>query len=224
MKIIHLIAICWVMCISCQGSDQANLSAKDRWWTPQDQQLILTELDRTTSGLKAELEDLSEKQWHFREDRTRWSIAEIVEHLEIQNQLHYREISVISKSPQYLKFRDITAGHDSHFTKYANDTTKSEARWFLQPRGRYDSIEAGWSAFLQARNELRKFVANTDIDLRKQFTFRIAVQGKDIKDISIGEVRDLHQLLLTGIAHTDRHLTQIRNLKNHPEFASVDAN
>ena len=223
MKITHFITVCWILFLCCQVSEQADPSTQDIWWTREDRQLILAELDRTTSALMTEIENLSEMQWHFREEKGRWSIAEIVEHLEMQNQLHYREISVISKSPQYPQYRAITAGQDGHFIKYATDTIKSDAKWFLQPRGRYDSIEAGWSAFYLARNELRKFVANTDVDLRKQFTFRIAVQGKDIKDISIGEVRDLHQLLLTGIAHTDRHLAQIRNLKNHPDFASVDA-
>jgi len=41
------------------------------------------------------------------------------------------------------------------------------------------------------------------------------VEGKEINDLKIGQVRDLHQLLLTGIGHTDRHLTQIRKIKQH---------
>ena len=63
-----------------------------------------------------------------------------------------------------------------------------------------------------------QFVKETPIDLRKQYTFRTPVEGKDISILKIGQVRDLHQLLLTGIGHTDRHITQIRNIKKHPEW------
>ena len=71
----------------------------------------------------------------------------------------------------------------------------------------------GKNAFLRARGKLTEFVAQTEIDLRKQFTFRKPVEGIPVEELSIREVRDLHQLLLTGIAHTDRHLRQIRKIK-----------
>jgi hypothetical protein len=76
----------------------------------------------------------------------------------------------------------------------------------------------GEFAFYKARGELLKLVEDTDIDFRKQFTFRTPVEGKDITALKIGQVRDLHQLLLTGIAHTDRHLNQIRQIKQHSDY------
>ena len=153
-----------------------------------------------------------------KENPDRWSIGEIVEHLEMQNQLHYREISIGSNAPQHLEFRAITEGQDQHFTKYAKDPTPGRARWFLEPLGRFTTREAGVNAFFRARVELYKWVEQTEIDLRKQFTFRTPVTGKKVDDIKIGQVRDLHQLLLTGIAHTDRHLQQIKKLKEHPDY------
>ena len=76
----------------------------------------------------------------------------------------------------------------------------------------------GEAAFYKARGELTQLIEETDVDLRKQFTFRVPVEGKDIENIKIGQVRDLHQLLLTGIAHTDRHLLQIRRIKDHLQY------
>ena len=216
-NIIFVILIC-LSTQSCNQNSSLKNNGSTQWWTDEDRTLIVSELNRTTEALNSEIEDLSIDQWHFKETPTRWSISEIVEHLEMQNQLHYREISVTSLAPQYLKFREITVGQDAHFTKYSTDTTKGKARWFLEPRGKYNSVKNGMEAFAKARSELTKFVEQTDIDLRKQFTFRIPVEGKDIQDIKIGQVRDLHQLLLTGIAHTDRHLTQIQNIKKHPEY------
>ena len=190
----------------------------DRWWTDAERQLIISELNRTTEALFIEIDALTHEQWHFREDASRWSIAEIVEHLEMQNLLHYREISVTSQSPQYLRFREITKGKDSVFSNYSTDPRQGKAQWYMVPVGRYDSLYKGRTAFGKAREELTKLVKGTTIDFRKQFTFRTPVEGKDVKDLKIGQVRDLHQLLLTGIAHTDRHITQIRNIKEHPNY------
>ncbi|MEK6155568.1 DinB family protein [Flavobacteriaceae bacterium 3-367] len=191
---------------------------QNKWWTESERQLIVSELQRTTNELQAVLEDITEVQWNFREDPARWSIAQIVEHLEMQNQLHYRELSVVSKAPQYLQYRSITQGKDTFFTKYGTDPKPGKAQWFLEPLGRFCSINDGRSAFLRARQELTQLVETTPIDFRKQFTFRAPVEGKELKDIKIGQVRDLHQLLLTGIAHTDRHLNQIRKIKHHQEY------
>jgi len=188
------------------------------WWTQEDRQYVLAELNRTTAEIKNEIKDLTQAQWDFKENADRWSIGEIIEHLEMQNQLHYREITTASKAPQYLQFRAITEGEDAHFTNYSTDSVLGTASWFLEPLGRFRTLKEGDYAFNKARGELIKFVEETHVDLRKQFTFRVPVEGRSISSLSIGEVRDLHQLLLTGIAHTDRHLRQIKNLKLHPGY------
>ena len=206
------------MFIACNSGTSTEVGDLDRWWTDDDRQFILSELKRTTDELRVEIEQLGDDQWNFREDTTRWSIAEIVEHLEMQNQLHYREVTVISQSPQHLSLRTITEGMDTFFSGYRTDTTKSKAKWFLEPLGRYCSMETGQAAFFKARGELTLFVEQTQVDLRKQFTFRAPIQAMGFKNIKIGQVRDLHQLLLTGIAHTDRHLAQIRTIKRHENY------
>ena len=61
-------------------------------------------------------------------------------------------------------------------------------------------------------------VISNEIDLRKHFTFRRNLEHVRTQDIKPGDVRDLHQLLLTGIAHTDRHLAQIKRIKQHQNF------
>lgn len=218
MKNIIINLLISVLIIACNSSSLIENSESGRWWTEDNQQLIISELNRTTNELRAEIEDITADQWNFREDTARWSIAEIVEHLEMQNQLHYREISVTSKAPQYLQFRAITEGKDAYFSNYSTDTARSKASWFLEPKGKYCSLKDGEAAFYKARSELTQLIEQTDIDFRKQFTFRVAVEEKEITDIKIGQVRDLHQLLLTGIAHTDRHLNQIRKIRQHREY------
>lgn len=213
--ILTLLVVATVACDS--GNSRKNMESA-KWWTYDDKQLIISELNRTTNEIGTEIDKLTNEQWNFREESARWSIAEIMEHLEMQNQLHYREISVISKTPQHLQFRSLTKGRDDHFSNYAKDTIKSKAKWFLAPTGKFCTKEDGKAAFYKARKELTQLVEQTDIDFRKQFTFRASVEGKEVSELKIGQVRDLHQLLLTGIAHTDRHLRQIRKLKQHPDY------
>lgn len=217
-KVISLLFFIGLFVTCNKANNYSEHKESDRWWTKDEQELIISELNRTTEELKHEIENLSTEQGNFREVKTRWSITEIVEHLEMQNQFHYREISVISKAPQYLEFRAITKNQDTHFTKYSTDPTKGKSQWFLIPLGRYCDKAKGEAAFYKARTELVKLVKETSIDFRKQFTFRTPVEGKDISELKIGQVRDLHQLLLTGIAHTDRHLNQIRKIKKHPQY------
>lgn len=217
---LKILLIC-LSIVACDFNSSTKNKESNRWWTEEDRKLLTSELNRTSHELQVEIEHLTDDQWNFRENANLWSIAEIVEHLEIQNLLHYREISVTSKSPQYLQFRSITEGQDFFFSKYSTDTIRSKAQWFLEPLGRYCSTKDGQAAFYKARNELTLLVEQTEIDFRKQFTFRTTVEGKKVQDIKIGQVRDLHQLLLTGIAHTDRHLNQIRKIKLRHDYPKL---
>ena len=192
-----------------------NLFSTEKLWTERDRQFILKELERTTEELLKETERLALDQWTFREQPNRWNIAEIVEHLTLQNELHYREIYAVSNAPALPQYLPVTRGQDDHFTNYATDPVKSHAKWFLQPLGRFDSKRQSIAAFVRARDGIRGFVEKTEVDLRTRFTFRNNAGNNPIDSIKIGNVRDLHQLLLTGIAHTDRHLKQIRTIKKH---------
>lgn len=187
-------------------------------WTEDERRFLLSELDRTTAELKKETENLGEDQWHFKEDRFRWSIAEIVEHLTLQNELHYREITVLADGPELPQYLSTTKGQDDYYKAYATAPEKSQAKWFLQPLGRFRPWRQHMNGFLRARDGLRDFVEATDVDLRKHFTFRNKAGTKNISELNIGDVRDLHQLVLTEIAHTDRHLRQIRQVKKHEYY------
>ena len=191
---------------------------RTKLWTDADRSYIIRELERTTTALKDEIDELNETQTNFRIDSTAWSIKQIVAHLEMQNQLHFREISVMARTPVHPEFIEITSGRDSYFSDYATDPRPGISQPFLDPKDKYGTLERAWSAFYEARTALLHFTKDTQVDLRKQFTFRTEVQNKAIGELNIGEVRDLHQLLLTGIAHTDRHIIQIRKIKKSPDF------
>lgn len=183
-----------------------------------ERSFIVEGLNSTTKMLKDEVDSLTNEQWRFREDSTRWNITEIVEHLTLQNELHYREINAIANTPPLLQYVAVAKGGDSLFQQYANSPKPGKARWFLKPVGRFCDKPAGIKAFMKARGELTKFVQETKVDLRKHFTFRKGAGAKPVSALKKGDARDLHQLLLLGIAHTKRHLQQLKKIKKHPLF------
>ena len=193
-------------------------SQTEVWWTPEDRAYLISELNRCTSEISSELHLLTIEQWHFKEADDRWSIAEVIEHLEMQTLLHYRDVTVAARGPQQPEFRAVTEGNDAYFTDYATNTTPGQAEWYVEPIGRFENKQIGETAFYTTRRQIIAFVQETEADLRKKFTFRVPVQGKRIDKLEVGDVRDLHQVLLLTIAHTDRHLQQIKNIKKHPDY------
>lgn len=187
-------------------------------WTEDDRRFLLSELDRTTNEILKEVEHLGKDQYYFQEDRFRWSIGAIMEHLIEQNELHYRELTVLSHAPEMLEFLSVTEGQDAYLQKHGNAEEKRQAKWYLQPIGRFSFQRQSVDAFLRARDGIRDWVEATDVDLRKHFTFRNHAGEKDIDELKIGDVMDLHQLVLMGIAHTDRHLRQIKKVKKHKNY------
>jgi quercetin dioxygenase-like cupin family protein len=67
-----------------------------------------------------------------------------------------------------------------------------------------------------------RFISTTPKDLRRYFTYRNYQPDGKLASASIYDVRDLHQLMLTCIAHTRRHLRQLQKVKAHPAFPAPD--
>jgi len=217
-----LYAILFIALTACENKKQSPVPneaiVEKRLWTEEEKKFILDGLERTRDELLSEINDLSEEQWRFVEDSGRWSISEIVEHLEVQEEMYYREIYVTSKAPQVSDFSETVRGNDEKIHAYANDPTAGDAGFMLTPIGRFGSKELAEKAFLRARNEMIKFVSETDLDLRRFFTFRKYPKDGLLSDPGLWDVRDLHQLLLTTIAHTDRHIGQLRRVKLHENY------
>ena len=182
-------------------------------WTEKERELLLTELEGTRKELLRQIDTLNERQWFFRSDSQSWSLAEVVEHLDLQENMHYREVYIISQTPTNLELLGKTKKNDSLVSAYATDPQKGVADWYVQPRGRWCDKRSAVAQFNRTRDKMLEFVKTTDADLRMQFTYRKKVPKNDFR-----RVRDLHQIILTTIAHTKRHIHQIERIKSRPDF------
>ena len=198
-------------------SQKISNSSQAKLWSIQDKEVLINGLSRTGEELMKEIEDVSEQQWNFKESSTRWSIAEIVEHLFAQNESYRIEMKTALNQPELPQFVEKAKGNDPIFIHYVTDTLKAEAG-ILSPIGRFCSKEKSIFAFNRTLDVLISMVNTTDKDMRKHFTFRNFVFDGHLSHAEKYNVRDMHQLMLTCIAHTERHLNQLRKIKSHPNY------
>ncbi|MES2777937.1 MAG: DinB family protein [Bacteroidota bacterium] len=185
--------------------------ADNQIWTLTDRQHLITGLKTSQSGILREIEQLSDKQMHFRADSSQWSIAEIVEHISVYEELLYWDLSNNLYTDERHDLVDTVKGIDSAMTAYATDPNKGQASFVVQPLGRFHKKEDLANYFNRYRNEVIKLIHDTKADFRLHFVFRPP-------DWGIWRVRDLHQYTLLWIAHTERHLHQIKKVKANPNY------
>ena len=177
-------------------------------WTEDDRQSLLDGLESSRNYLLDELLSVDDEMWNAKVDTSTWSIAEIVEHLGLQQDMHFREVYVLSKAPAHPEFITETAGNEIQILNYESDTTKGNATWNVEPLGRWCSKEEAIAQFNISRNKFIEFISTTNANLKHHFTFRTLEDKSDYRN-----VRDLHQIVLTTITHTNRHIHQIEAIK-----------
>ena len=177
-------------------------------WTEVDRKYLLENLVRSREELIKEVEGLSKAQWSFKESPDRWSINEIVEHIAIWEMLLDHEISRgLRAGPQVALIKDALT--DSEYVGFIMEEKKHHSPdytkpfTFTVPMGLND-IRSNMAWFLKMRNESVDYVTSTKDNLRVHFMK--AGRGST------------HQTYITLFGHTDRHLRQIRNVKQHPNY------
>lgn len=211
-----LLVLLLFVCLSSLQGQQNKL------WTAAEREFLVRELDQTRRQLLDEVADQTAAQMNFRESPGRWSILEIIEHLEVQDEMYWRELDILSRGPQMPQLVEKVRGNDEKLLQYENDPGKADAG-YLKPMGRFGTKEMALAAFDTVRSRIIGFIRTTPKDLRTYFTFRNYAPDGRLAHTSIYDVRDLHQLMLTCIAHTRRHIRQLQQVKEHPDFPSSDS-
>lgn len=189
----------------------APAQSKTAVWSQADRALLLTGLRTSQAEVFKEVESLNEKQLHFKPDSTKWSVAEILEHIGVYEELLYWDLINNQYTPERADLVDSVKGIDSVMVAYATDPNKGQAPFVAQPLGRFQNKAALLNYFNRFRFEVIQLVQDTKVDFRLHFIFRPP-------DWGVWHIRDLHQYTLLWIAHTERHLNQIKRVKTNPNF------
>lgn len=178
-------------------------------WTEADRKYTVENLKRTRDELTRETENLTESQWHFRESPDRWSIAEVVEHLALWEIIWTREISMgIRNTPRPDLIA--TSRPDSYYMDFIMETKAHKSPDFSRPTG-FIQGKNNLLFFQRLRDQVIAFADTTQADMRAQFELT-----------ATNNPRNMHQVYIYQWGHVDRHLRQIRNVKQHPNYPSVN--
>lgn len=177
-------------------------------WTDEDRKYLITHLEKTRDALIKETTGLTPAQWNFKESPDRWSIKEVVEHIDLWELLLQREINLalswgskpeLAQAAQTdsMKLAFIMEEKPHISVEYTKPFT------FTVPMGLTDGkTNLAW--FLKMRNESIGYVSTTKDDLRS--FFMRAGRGS------------VHQVYITSFGHTARHLRQIQKIKQHQNW------
>ena len=180
-------------------------------WTTMDRQNLMHNLQLSQDSLLKEVQDLNETQMHFKPDSSQWSVAQVLEHLGVYEELLYWDLLNNQYTDERPDLVNKVKGIDSAMVAYATDPTKAQAPFTVQPLGRFQTKEQLINYFNRFRNEVIQLIDTTTADFRLHFIFRPESWG-------LWHLRDLHQYTLLWIAHTERHTNQIRRIKSNSDF------
>lgn len=195
--------------MSCQSNQSGTSYQKS--WSEKDRTYLLENLDASLKSVLNEVASVNETQWNWKLDENQWSIAEIIEHLIVHDELFYRETRVLTGLPNMTPQVDSLFAKDEIILSYREITPQNtgKAPSYMEPLGRWCSKEEAVIGYSRVRKAMIEFVRSTDKDFRKFYTS--SGRGPTA-------YRDLHQLLLISIAHTQRHLQQIQKIKSYINF------
>jgi hypothetical protein len=167
-----------------------------------ERQRLLAHLEMTESWLVSELHGLSKAQLTFRPSADAWSIMDVVEHLAIAEPQYWERVQASMKQPPNTEKLEAT---DAAILWYGVDRTNraktGEAR---VPTGKWTDVSGSLGEFRKLRAAMRDYAKTTTDDLRS----RKLLEGN----------MDVYQWFLMISTHSQRHILQIREIKEHRTF------
>jgi hypothetical protein len=174
--------------------------------TQQEREQALRYLSETRSGVLDAVKGLSEAQWKFKPAPDRWSVAEVVEHLALIEDIVTQSIlGNIGKAPAPSADRDPKQVDAMILAKVVDRSTKFQAPPPAVPTGRWAPAVA-LEHFLDGRNQTVELLKSTP-DLRHHSI-----------DHPVFGPLDGYEWVLAVAAHSARHTKQILEVKADPNF------
>lgn len=164
-------------------------------------------LEKTRAGVLAATKDLSDAQWNFKPAPTRWSVAEVTEHIAaaedfLMGMIHEK----VLPAPARAESTDVKAIDDFVLMAIPDRTHKLQAPEPLVPVNRFHTPQDSLKHFKESRTNTIAFLKETK-DLRAHAT-----------DSPLGKQLDGYEWVLFIAAHSDRHTKQIIEVKADPNF------
>ena len=170
---------------------------------------VIARLDLTRDRLVDGLETLSDAQWSWAPDDRIWSAAHIAEHLAVVN---FGTSRLLTDRFEALEAASFTAEQQARkdamiAPAVANRGFKLEAPANVRPKNRWGSRAETMAKLMAARDAIADAVRNATVDLR----------SRKAPHPALGTLDGL-QWALFSAEHDERHMAQLDELRQHPDF------
>lgn len=189
-----------------------NIWAQEGRLTTEEKNEISQHLKQSYTHLENIVSRLSTEQWHYKPVDSVWSIAEISEHLEKSEQALFGLVSsqLAQSEPQPEKAHHVSGKTEEMMSTISSRDHKVKTRPDLEPSGVYQSPGDFLESFKKLRDASIDYANTTEDKLRHHF-------------IPFGPLGDLdgYQILMFMSGHLERHLQQIEEVMNDPNYPSI---
>jgi DinB superfamily len=171
----------------------------------EDREHLLVHFEMTTQIVAEQVRGLSPTQLEYKASPDRWSIREVVSHLAVAEPDYWRDIQKALKAAPDMSSKKSVAT-DADILWYGIDRVVH-----TKTGGGHEKVDT----YKDMGQALGKFQA-----LRATMIEYIKTTNDDMRAHSFGdrEVIDCWQWMLEISTHAERHIQQIREIKNDPNF------
>jgi hypothetical protein len=178
--------------------------SQNELWEAKDKQKLIDNYKRAFAELNAETESLTKKQWNYRIAEGKWTIGQVVEHLNMwhlitQDQIRYAEW--LGPKPELVS----KTMPDSVVTKFIYEEKNHTSPDLSIPTGLIPDVN-NLKIFNIKANEIMKKLESSTIDFSQYFR------------VFTDEIRNLYQIYIIHYGHIDRHIRQIKRIKADANF------
>ena len=162
-------------------------------------------LVETRKGVEDAVKNLNEAQWRYNQAADRWSVADIVEHLAVREDILKVVFAKLPDGPPPAADRNAARFDTELLAKVTDRSTKVEAPPNARPAARW-TPEGALEHFVASRAKTAELLRTTPA--LRAHTFPHPVFGP----------LDGYDWILAVAAHTARHTEQILEVKADPGF------
>lgn len=185
------------------------VKAHSQQLTQQEHEFAVQQLQETRAKFVKALENVSDAQWNWKADSTRWSIAEIAEHIALsENAVMMNITQNILKQPAIPdKAKEVRVKADQIPMALADRSRKFKTIEILTPKKTWEKQADVMKAFSEARERNITFATTTTDDMHGHFGMNPALG-----------IVDAYGMLVFLSAHSNRHILQIEEVKADKNF------
>jgi len=174
--------------------------------TDADREHLLVHFEMTTQMVAEQVRGLSPAQLEYKASPDRWTIRQVISHLAVAEPDYWREIQKALKAAPDMKVKKSTAT-DADIMWYGIDrVVHTKTGGGHEKVDTYKDLNEALGKFQALRATMIEYIKSTPDDMRAH-SF-----GDD------ANVIDCWQWMLEISTHAERHIQQIREIKNDPKF------